>query len=231
MKEEIEASAVFIARFDESLNKFAQEQQMDIAIHFWNKTFSEVRTQYYSSALLREATANYLLDSFTIEIELLNLKRLLHVSMDGPNVNFKFHKDLDAYLLSKNDAEDPEILSMGSCGLHVAINGFKIGATATGWNMASFLRSIYNVFKNVPVRRNDYTFYSYSIEFPLEFAATRWLENGVPADRALKILPHLTKYVACLKKDKKEPDSYSYPMLVEGVGDKLMGAKLAFFST
>ena len=230
VKKEIDESELFVACFDESLNKFAQKQQMDIAIRFWSKHFNEVRTQYYSSTFLQKTTAHDLLNAFTTEVEPLNLKRLLHVSMDGPNVNFKFHKDLDAYLLSKNYAEDPEILSMGSCGLHVANNGYKIGATATGWNLAPFLRSIFNVFKDVPARRSDYMFYSGSDEFPLEFAATRWLENGATADRALKILPHLTKYIAGLKNDKKEPNSYSYRMLVQGVGDKLMGPKLAFCS-
>lgn len=229
-KKEIDESEFFVACFDESLNKFAQKQQMDIAIRFWSKNSNEVHTRYYSSAFLGRTTANDLLEAFISEVEPLDLKRLLHVSMDGPNVNFKFHKELDDYLLSIHDEEDPRILSMGSCGLHVANNGFKKGVNSTGWNIVQFLRSAFNVFKDVPARRSIYTLYSTSTLFPLKFASTRWLESRAAAERALAILPNLEKFVSGLKKEKKEPDSNSYRMLVEGLNDKLLRPKLAFFS-
>lgn len=223
-------SGCFVIYFDESLNKFAQLQQMDIAVRFWSKRNNEVCTRYFSSAFLGHCTATDLLTAFINELSCLNLKHLLHISMDGPNVNFKFIKDLQVHLQSKHDENDPVMLSMGSCGLHVMNNAFKKGVSVTGWIVVNFLRSLYNVFKDVPARRSDYQVYSGSSLLPLKFCSVRWLSNANVADRALQILPNVKIFVDSMKRDGKEVSSSSYATVMEGVNDKLMGAKLAFFA-
>ncbi|XP_049923983.1 uncharacterized protein LOC126404646 [Epinephelus moara] len=58
----------------------------------------------------------------------LNMRQLLSVGMDGPNVNFKL---MD--LLQKEHAElhgGAQVINVGSCGLHTLHNAMKAGFTA-----------------------------------------------------------------------------------------------------
>ncbi|CAL1672536.1 unnamed protein product [Lasius platythorax] len=57
----------------------------------------------------------------------------------------------------------------------------------------------------------------------------RWLNNSKVAERALEMLPHLRKYKESLQRDKKEILSYSYKVVAEGLNDKFMPVRLAFF--
>ncbi|GBN74705.1 hypothetical protein AVEN_224456-1 [Araneus ventricosus] len=53
-----------VVGFDESLNKIAQKQQMDLSIRFWNKDVNKVQTRYLTSMLLGHSTTRDLLQSF-----------------------------------------------------------------------------------------------------------------------------------------------------------------------
>jgi len=51
-----------------------------------------------SFAFLGHTTSQTLIHVFEVELQDLNLKKLLQISMDGPNVNVKFFKDLQKNL-------------------------------------------------------------------------------------------------------------------------------------
>lgn len=116
----------FVVGFDESLNKVAQKGQMDVFVRFWlsSKENCNVVTQYFNSTFLNHATGEKLLDAFLKWLENLNLRKLLQVSMDGPNVNIKFLRLLKQYL-NEDTKSHLTILDIGSCGLHVVHNAFK----------------------------------------------------------------------------------------------------------
>ena len=75
---------------------------------------------------------------------------------------------------------------MGSCGLHTVHNSFKTGAKKSGWNVSSFLSSLYYLYKDSPARREDYRKVSSSTVLPLKFVSHRWLENVPVTERALQ---------------------------------------------
>ena len=64
---------------------------MDVCIRFWDssKEFGCVTTRYIDSVLLRHAYVQDLLDEFLKCLSKLNMRKLLQVLMDGPNVNSK----------------------------------------------------------------------------------------------------------------------------------------------
>lgn len=105
-----------VVGFDESLNKVSQKQQMDVNVRYWDSECSEVKCRYLTSVFLGRSTANDLLLAFKEAVQFLNQKKILQISMDGPNVNHRFLKDLKDCL--KTELEDKEILDLGSCGLH-----------------------------------------------------------------------------------------------------------------
>lgn len=229
LKQRINHCDYFVVCFDESLNKCSQKQQMDIAIRFWCTDKNEVVTHYYSSAFLGHSTSQDLVQAFKKELKELNLKKLLQISMDGPNVNIKFFHDIQTDLSQSHDEDDPIVLFMGTCGLHILNNAFKTSFYAVKWNIVTFLRALYNFFKDSPAQRSDFLYYSGSSLMPLKFCPVRWLNNSKVTERALEILPHLRTYKESLERDKKQFCSYSYKAIVEGLDDKLMPVKLAFF--
>lgn len=140
--------------------------------------------------------------------------------MDGPNVNLAFIKEFNLEFSS-----DVKLLDIGSCGLHRLHCAFKAGMCAVPWDIVSYLRVIYNLFKDVPVRRALYTQYSESNIFPLKFCSIRWLENSEVAQRAIDITPHIKKFVEDVRKDNIEPTCKSYILVAKFIKDPLLCAR------
>ena len=95
----------------------------------------------------------------------------------------------------KDDADMPKLLNIGSCGLHVVHGAFYSGCHATDWNIDGILRALHYLFEDSPARREDYTSITESTVFPLNFCATRWVEDDKVAQRALEIWPNVEKYI------------------------------------
>lgn len=225
----------FVVGFDESLNKIAQKGQMDLCVRFW--LGKNVVTRYYNSTFLNHANAENLLDAFLGGLKDLNLRKLLQVSMDGPNVNKKFYKLLKAYLADDN-SRTLVLLEMGSCGLHTTHNSFKTPFEhkflLTKWPIKKFLVAAFFLFYNTPSRRGDYIEANSKfadIKFPLRFCSTRWVENADVAHEGQIVLPYLKNYVEFVKKNNIEPTCKSYANLIECLADPLLEAKLAFFES
>ena len=116
--------------------KSCQAKQMDIHIHF--REGQKVVTRYFGSQFLGHATANDMVQHFeesvvNCDLPICNLEQ---ISMDGPNVNWKFFADM-----KKTLADDYEtiLINIGSCGLHIDHNSFKTGATAAEWKVEALL--------------------------------------------------------------------------------------------
>lgn len=93
----------------------------------------------------------------------------------------------------------------------------------------SYVRAVYNLFKNAPARRALYNQHSGSDVFPQKFCAIRWLENLGVAQRV--ITPNIKKFVEGVQKKKVEPTYKSYKIVSKLIKDPLIYAKLAFFKS
>ena len=76
----------FVISFDESFNELEKEQ-MDFIVRYFKD--GEVKSRYRSSGFLGHTTAKDLKRAFEECTEKLDLKNLIQVSMDGPNVTGK----------------------------------------------------------------------------------------------------------------------------------------------
>ncbi|XP_063245001.1 uncharacterized protein LOC134546246 [Bacillus rossius redtenbacheri] len=217
----------FVLGFDESVNKIAQKQQMDLSVRIWDSNVNKVMCRYVTSIFLNHATAEDLLQAMKTGLEGFDMMKIIQLSMDGPNVNFKVLRLLQQD--SRSDPESPQLLDIGSCGLHTVHNSFKTGIKKSGWEIIEFLRALYNLFKEAPSRRGDYTEASNSHVFPLRVCSIRWIENGKVARRAMEILPLVEKYVNIVKTTAKEPSCNSFSVVCKALQDKLLQAKIAFF--
>ena len=174
-------------------------------------------------------TADNLMDHFTMSVleSGLPVKDMIQVSMDGPNVNWKFFRDLKNKV---NDDYGTSLINIGSCGLHVVHNSFKRGINATGWQVSSFLSSLYYLFKDAPARKEDFATISGSTLMPLKFVSHRWLENVPVCQRALLIWDKVVLYVQAADGGKvSKPKNKSYEVVKDCVQDPCFVAKLHFF--
>lgn len=78
---------------------------------------------------------------------------MLQISMDGPNVNWKFLTMMTEQAERENHKT---LLNIGSCGLHIIHNAFRNGHDSTKWEVDTFLSTIYYLFYESPTRREDY---------------------------------------------------------------------------
>jgi hypothetical protein len=105
--------------------------QIDLAVHYYikNEDNKEVVTQYFNSAFPPKASASDLLSKFKESLSGLPVWKILQVSMDGPNVNWAFLRQLKGNLLSI-DPEATDLLELGCCcGLNVIHGAFQTGHT------------------------------------------------------------------------------------------------------
>jgi len=72
----------------------------------------------------------------------LDLKHLISISMDGPNVNLKFLNNLQQEHGELHRGR--QLISAGSCGLHTVHNSFKTGFST--WNIEKLLRAMHFFF-------------------------------------------------------------------------------------
>eukprot|EP00117_Sycon_ciliatum_P040123 scpid49772/ scgid29541/ len=168
--------------FDESLNFNLQPKQLDVLVRFWNG--DQICSRYYTSHFLGHADADTILSKLMDTCTDLGLSGILQLSMDGPNVNWSvFDK------LSKEVEVEAghRLLNVGSCGLHVLHNAFKLGCSKAGWDIEHAMCCLHWLFHDDPARREDYVELSGSSTFPLKFCGHRWLENVPVAERLLDI--------------------------------------------
>lgn len=176
LKEELNDVDFFVACFDESMNRIEKKEQLDIAVRFWDKAKSEVVTRYWTSVFLEHTFADKLVNAFVSSFNQIILRKLVQVSRDGPTVNWSFIDKLEDKLQESDD--DPKLLEGGSCGLHSTHGAFKVGATASNWNLNVYLKNLYSLFKNSPAKREDFVNITGSNKFPEKFCDCRWLENS-----------------------------------------------------
>ncbi len=216
----------FVVMFDESFNSELHQEQMDLCVRFFKG--NQVVTRYLSSAFLGHTTATDLKVNFEVLTKDLDSKRMLQISMDGPSVNWKM---LDMINEERKSAEQPGLLNVGSCSLHVVHGAFRNGATKTNWGVDSVLKALFRLFDESPAKREDYISITGSQVFPLPFCGHRWVEDKDVAERAIQIWPQVTKYITeTLKKPRSQvPTSGTFSTVKSAVQDSLMLAKLEFF--
>ena len=144
---------------------------------------------------------------------------MLVLSMDGPNTYWSVFEKLNAH---KEKNELPQILEIGSCGLH-AINGaFQTGVKETWWELDWVLEAIWKLFKNSLARRDLY--------ITLNRKDKRdGLKDESIASRAINVwkfvVVSIINHYESLRKPKRRKNNKSYDLLVKHMTDDLMMVK------
>ena len=139
--------------------------------------------------------------------------KLLQIGSDGPNVNLKFLKMYD----EKHSFDKyPDILNIGTCGLHTIHGSLKNAIKASNWMAGKILKSMHY---NTPARRETFEKITETNVYPLPYCSHRWCKNEDCFDRADVIWLSLSKFIKYLKllPKSKQPAGKSYPILVKAI--------------
>ena len=213
----------FVIMFDESGNKATQTKQMDIHVRFWDKGSNRVTSRYLSSQFMGHSSATTMLQEIVTSLHdhEIDVTKVVQVSMDGLNVNWKPHRLLMEHVAAA-DVHAPKLLH----------NAFKADAKASEWGTSDVLSALHWLFVDSPARRDDFATITGSSIFPQKYCKHRWLENVPVAQRAMDIWPNVCVYVKAVsvkRNDYTEPSSKSYRVVKDAVVDRLMLSKLAAF--
>ena len=165
--EDLKKAPCFVVLFDESLNTELHQEQMDFTVRYFKN--DQVMTRYFSLALQGHTTAEDLKLKFEEATQNLDTKRMVQVSMDGPNVNWKM---LSKITEERSSTEHyPGLINVSSCSLHVVHGAFRSGESKTKWEIDTLLKALHNLFDESPAKREDYTKITGSDIFPLPFCS------------------------------------------------------------
>ena len=149
--------------FDETTTSQIRKQ-LDGYVRFWSSDSNQISTRYCGSIFLGYCDANHMLEHFKhIKGYFKWDNNMLHVGMDGPNINKSFEKKLSDYL----NENSMNILNLGSCSIHKVCNAFRKGLNCLDIDIDQFAYDIHFFFKLSSARREYYT----SIEDITETAA------------------------------------------------------------
>ena len=89
---QLKETQCFVISFDETLNNEFHGEQMDFLLKYFNK--DRAFCMYLTSRFLGHTCAEDLKKEFEEGIQELDMKKMVQVSMDGPNVNWKLHDSI-----------------------------------------------------------------------------------------------------------------------------------------
>ena len=162
----LQKSDCFVISFDESLDDYTQNCQMDILIRYFDHVEDRVKVCYLDSKFFGHATHQDFFIQFMQALFKLDNNKIFQVSMDGPIVNLRLLK-------KRLENEQCELINTGSCGLHRIHGAFKTGAESTSWNIRKTLHGSYQILHDSPAHRDDSETIAASDIYPFSFCATR----------------------------------------------------------
>ena len=162
LKNSIDKAEYVLISFDESLNHITQSCQMDLLLRYWDNHDQQVKARYWDSKFLGHTTNKDLLIEFNKSVDIIDLSKIIQVSMDGPSVNLKFMQEL---IKHREELEiEEKMIDIGTCGLHVVHGAFKCGIESTEWKIKETLKGSHQLLHDTPARRADYVSVTQSSE-------------------------------------------------------------------
>lgn len=230
----------FTFKFDETTTSQVKKQY-DGYLQYWSSRENSIVNAYCGSLFVGHCTSDQLVEHYKEFIQNLDLDSnfLLHVGMDGPNVNLAFERKLQEHLQSQYDTS---FLSLGTCSLHPVHTAFRNGMKALSFDIDGFLNDIHFFFKLSSARRQDYAelevVTNVAAAYAMKHTETRWLSMKNVCVRVLEQWINLKEYfLKFLPKDKTSFRQVSstkrYERIKDALEDDLTEAYIAFcaFST
>ena len=183
-------------KFDETTT-VQTKKQYDGYLQYWSPSVGEIVNAYCGSVFIGHCTHADLVKHYReFEMSLgLNSAHLLHVGMDGPNVNKKFSSVLATQIEEETGSK---FLDLGTCCLHPVHTAFRKGLKELRFDFDEFFNDVHFFFKLSSARHEDYAslqdITNVAAEYAKKHTSTRWLSMKYVCIRLLEQLPNLKEY-------------------------------------
>ena len=140
----------FTFNFDGSTTNQVKKQY-DAFVQFWSSLHQQIVNRYCGSVFVGHCGSEKLLNQFFEfgKVIVWGNRFLLHIGMDGPNVNLKFQEDLRKHFLQ---ATGQKFLDIDTCTLHKVHNPLK-----REWLHCPFAVDFHGFFKLSSIHCKDYS--------------------------------------------------------------------------
>ena len=185
----------FSFKFDETTTS-QTKKKYDGFVQFWSERFNAVIMAYCGSLFVDRCPVEKLVEHFYEFVQKvgLDINYMLHLGMDGPNVNKKFQ----SLLLESPYLENTTFLDIGTCPLHIVHNAFRKGVSSLRFNVDQFALDINFFFKLSASRRAAYQKISevtdIVAEHALKHSTTRWVTLRRVLVRLIEQYENLKQY-------------------------------------
>ena len=131
----------FTFKFDETTNRMVKKQY-DGYFQYWSPKEDKVVNVYAGSVFIGHCDSDDLVTHCNELLNNLNVdsQYLLHLGMDGPNVNLAFQKKL---LTELGQLNGKTFLNLGACSLHPAHTAFRKGIKQLSVDLDAFFIDIH----------------------------------------------------------------------------------------
>ena len=99
------------------------KKSKDVQVRYWDPETVQAVTHYLDSRFLRRPNANNIQEELREGLKPLDQEAMITLSMYGPNRNWAVLNKVKDH---RDNNELPQIMAVGSCGLHVVHDAFKI---------------------------------------------------------------------------------------------------------
>ena len=183
----------FTFKFDETRNRMVKKQY-DGYFQYWSPKEDKVVNVYAGSVFIAHCDSDDLVTHCNELLNNLNVdsQYLLHLGVDGPNVNLAFHKKL---LTELGQLNGETFLNLGTCSLHPAHTAFRKGIKQLSGYLDAFFIDI-DFFLNCQVPEEKITrLYMYLLDvFAIKHVESRWLTMKYVALRTVEQWANLQEY-------------------------------------
>lgn len=172
------------------------KKQLDIYVRYWSTIKDIVVCRYFKSLMFGHAIATNVSENL-VEVlakEKLDLKRMIALGSDGPNVNKSIYRNVEKKVTENYGNPGLQDWEIGTCNLHVVHNAFGKGLKEFGSEVEELLIDLNSLR---PEERICIMF-----RYPLAFHII-CLENMCRADG----FPLLLQWIALLSSGQPTPST------------------------
>lgn len=178
-------------------------------IRYWSETEERVSVRHLQSFFIGHAKAEDLHQHLlqALKDANLDLRQVLMLGSDGPNVNKKVWRLFDSEV--RTVRSDRGLADIGTCNIHIVHNAFLKGLDHHGSKVSDFAIRIFYFFSGWPARLEDFGTIQENLKLPphrfLKHVPSRWLTLVVSAERLDEQWDALDEYFLAFT-PKKRPE-------------------------
>ena len=222
----------FSLQFDETKNS-ENKKELQVRTIYWSHSENMIVNRHLVTKFIDRGTGeslfNHLLES--LDSNGLQLKNLLTLGRDGPNVNKTVARLFDEKF---KELKYKKIFNFGSCYLHKVNNAFEKAFESLPINISDLVTDIKDFFDQSDLRWVCYSIIQNEKKLKkhkfLVHGKTRWTTIGPAVERIIEQLPALEHYflVYIPKNDKTAVKNYYYKKIMPCLENPFLKSFLFF---